>query len=308
MRILALVLALLLSICFSLATIMESWFQSWEGNRATSSTLIGLFLGDSRRLFANHFFVKADSYFHSGYYPTIFDNGQSFEKSHLAENAGAISGANETPEVAFLTAPLDWIDRFGRNFFPSVHTHLDEGGTKGRGNKSESSSERADVREILPWLKISAELDPSRIETYTVAAYWLRTRLGKTREAEELLREGLRTNPHSFAILFELGRVYEENRKDSFHARNIWELALKNWQKTEANKKEPDNFMFEQITVRLAQLEEKDGQFEKAINYWTMAKNVSPDPRAIQERIEEAKQKLKAHFDSKTGPPARSLK
>ena len=30
-------------------------------------------MGDSRQLFANHFFTKADVYFHSGYYPSVFD-------------------------------------------------------------------------------------------------------------------------------------------------------------------------------------------------------------------------------------------
>jgi len=39
-------------------------------------------------------------------------------------------------------------------------------------------------REILPWLRLSAELDPQRVETYTVAAYWLRN-MGKIAEAEQ---------------------------------------------------------------------------------------------------------------------------
>ena len=30
-------------------------------------------MGDSQQLFANHFFTKADVYFHSGYYPSVFD-------------------------------------------------------------------------------------------------------------------------------------------------------------------------------------------------------------------------------------------
>ena len=34
-------------------------------------------MGDSRRLFANQFFVEADVYFHSGYYPTIFDTPEA---------------------------------------------------------------------------------------------------------------------------------------------------------------------------------------------------------------------------------------
>ena len=51
--------------------------------------------------------------------------------------------------------------RFGRKFRVTEHKHLS-------GDSTE--------RELLPWLKISAELDPQRVETYTVAAYWLRPR------------------------------------------------------------------------------------------------------------------------------------
>jgi len=47
---------------------------------------------------------------------------------------------------------------------------------------------------MLPWLKLSAELDPQRADTYVVAAYWLRERLGKVDEAENFLRR--RTAPH----------------------------------------------------------------------------------------------------------------
>ena len=37
-------------------------------------------------------------------------------------------------------------------------------------------------KEILPWLKLSAEMDPHLIDTYTVAAYWLANHLHKVDE------------------------------------------------------------------------------------------------------------------------------
>ena len=118
-------------------------------------------MGDSRRLFANHFFAMADAYFHSGFYPTIFDTPEPEEPGHLTENRTR-SMRRKTPDIdeeTFLGQPSDWIDRFGRHFYPTVHTHLSGG----------------NEREILPWLKLSAEMDPKRIETYVTAAYWLRT-------------------------------------------------------------------------------------------------------------------------------------
>ena len=71
----------------------------------------------------------------------------------------------------FLGPPRDWIERFGRHFIITEHTHL----------------QGAKEREILPWLRISAELDPQKIETYTVAAYWLRD-LGKAGKILDLAK------------------------------------------------------------------------------------------------------------------------
>src|ERR1700694_5227393 len=84
-RIAQLSLLLLLVLCFALAANLGLWFQTWQGNRAESANLFAVALGDSRRLFANHFFFKADAYFHSGFYPTIYDNRQSFHTRHNGE-------------------------------------------------------------------------------------------------------------------------------------------------------------------------------------------------------------------------------
>ncbi len=62
-------------------------------------------------------------------------------------------------------------------------------------------------------------------QTYTVTAYWLRQRMNKVDEADAVLHEGLRNNPGSYDILFELGRLYDESYHDTNRARNVWELA-----------------------------------------------------------------------------------
>src|SRR5262245_11448195 len=78
-----LILALLLSGGFSLATLFEPRAVRWAG-RSQSNNLMELLLGDSRRMLANHFFVKADIYFHSGYYPSIFDQARQAEENERA--------------------------------------------------------------------------------------------------------------------------------------------------------------------------------------------------------------------------------
>jgi tetratricopeptide (TPR) repeat protein len=300
-RTLWLLLAALLIFCFGLAANLQPQFQSFEYSRKQSDNFFSLLLGDSSRIFANSFFVKADAYYHSGFYPTIFDNNSAFQTPHIAEDTGAVASHNQGGEdIGFMGKPRDWIDAFGRHFIPNHHTHLDEGGATG------DLSNSSEVREILPWLKLSAELDPEDIRTYVVTAFWLRTRLNQVSEADQVLREGLRHNTLDPQLLFELGRIYDENYHNADRARNIWEAALRSWAAQEpgvpqsdrlkmTNENFDDRFMFEQLQTSLAQLEEKAGNLENAIAHWQEAKLASPTPDDIQKHIDELKQKQTAH-------------
>ena len=79
--------ALMLTVCFTLAVVLEPVFERIRpANDASSNMLIAL-MGDSRRLFAAHFFAEADAYFHSGFYPTIFDTAKPENPKHLKEEA-----------------------------------------------------------------------------------------------------------------------------------------------------------------------------------------------------------------------------
>ncbi len=304
-------IALLLTLCLSLSIPLTSWFHRWEGNRAQSGGLLATVMGDSRRLFAKHFFARADAYFHNGYYPSIYDNRDAFQTPHLAAEAGAVEERNHG-ERDFLGAPRDWIDRFSRHFYPSRHTHLGDAGCghsccpdharqhdHGHPHHHDHDEEAGQTferpagleREILPWLRLSASLDPERVETYTTSAYWL-CNVGKTVEAEQFLREGLRANPGNSEILFELGKIHRETHKDPERARNLWELALKNWEIAEAGKKEPNIFLFAQITGNLARLEEEQGRFPAAIDYLERLRKVSPNAVSIQQWIDELRAKL----------------
>jgi tetratricopeptide (TPR) repeat protein len=242
-----------------------------------------MLIGDSRQMFANHFFVKADIYFHGGYYPSIFDQARQVEEreNHMAaqHEEGEDHDADHHEEgMDFLTQPTDWIDRFGRHFRVTEHEHL----------------AGASVREILPWLRISAALDPHRIETYTVAAYWLRSNLGKVDEAEQFLREGMKANPQSYEIPYELGRLYDENRHDSVRALNLWKLALRRWQASEGGLEKPNYVPFDAITVHLAKLEEEQGHYDAAIKWLQMAEPHSPNPAALRSQIEAIRQRQAA--------------
>lgn len=156
-------------------------------------------------------------------------------------------------------------------------------------------------------LRLSAELNPNDIRTYTVSAYWLRQRMGKVAEAEQFLPEGLRENPNSYEIMYELGRIFAENKDDPDRARNLWQAALRQWEKQEPQKPEPNTFLFIQIASHLALLESKQGHYQQAVDYMQQWKARSPSPDAVQQLID----KLQATFSptgqelpgrSKTGP------
>jgi tetratricopeptide (TPR) repeat protein len=307
---------LLIVACFSIGTSID---QKMAGTSAGGKDLLATFLGEGRKMFANHFYTRSDVYFHSGYYPSMFDQASLHGENHLAEGAGAkeakaAAGSHQHDETCkhdqeeehdhdkddhakcdhgddadhdhskcsegeqdFLGKPKDFMDGFRRKFIVTQHTHLTEKGTNG-------------AREILPWLKLATQLDPNKVESYTVGAFWLRE-LGKHQEAEAFLREGLRQNPRSYELLFELGRSAFD-RKDMTQARNLWELAFQRWRDQENTKasEQQDRFMAAQILHQLARLEARAGNRDKAISWLTIVKKVSPAPDEIEKRIAEVRE------------------
>ena len=285
----------LLVFCFGLAAHLQPQFQALEYRRHQSDNFFSLLLGDSSRMFANSFFVKADAYYHSGYYPTIFDNNTAFKTPHMAEDTGAVASSNHGDETGFLGPPRDWLDAFGRHFIPNRHTHLDEGGPTG------DLSTSADLREILPWLELSAKLDPDNVQTYTVTAYWLE-RMHEPAQASQVLLEGLRNNPDSPDILFALGRLYYENYHDTGRARNVWEYAVRLWLRLAPETQKENQLIMEQLAAHLAKLEENSGNLPKAIDWFQAAQKVSRTPAAIQEQINRLKFKLGQEFNPQLKP------
>jgi tetratricopeptide (TPR) repeat protein len=295
MRKALLTLVLLLVICFSLV----AWLQPRSelrasGGEAPGSFLAGL-LGDGRKFVADYFYVQADVYFHSGYYPSVFDRARHQEESDSDVSHPEEGNAQE--EKGFMGEPLDWIDAFSRHFRPSRHTHL-PGKT---------------VREMLPWMKLSAELDPQRIQTYLVTAYWLRTRLEESAEAEDFLRDGLRANPHSPDLLFALGQIYLDDRKDFPRAKNLFLAALRCWHeveepkpvKTETGEGERNSLLLEQILGGLAEEEMAAGRPEQALQYLEQLKANASDPAGVQKQIDELQARMKAAAGQSGGAPNR---
>ncbi len=266
-----------LPIALALATALAAGGRLllWQQSRTQDTgSVFALLLGESRRAFAAQVFLKADAYFHRGFYPSVFGLALPDGKTHMAKETESHNPHEHTQPQH---PNRDWIETFGRNFYPSEHRHIERLG---------------EAREILPWLRLAAELDPHRVDPYTVAAYWLRERLNKVNEAEAFLREGLRANPDSYEILGELGRLYAENQRDVPRARAVQELAIAKWIRQEASKPSPDVLAYAQILGQLAALEESTGNLDRALAHFTRLKRVSPAPDTVQKRIDELQAKL----------------
>jgi hypothetical protein len=250
---------------FSLSTWLQPRFADMQANRNANDSALGILMGESSHLFANHFLLKADAYFHSGTYPSIFDTVTNKEPSaimgeghgehdhdHDADHDHDHDAAGNHHEESIYGEPHDWIERLGHSFIPTVHTHLDKPG---------------EAREILPWLKLSAELDPQNIKAYLAAAYWLEHDPAHAEEAEVFLRQGLRANPDSYEILLDLGKYYYQNKKDAERARRIWDLAWSKWQKLDAAGKKPDKNSGREILGELLKDARTTGNIAQQIKY-----------------------------------------
>jgi tetratricopeptide (TPR) repeat protein len=270
-------LVALLALAFTLATGLALRADNWS-QRTKSDNVFGMLFGDGRKLFANHFFTMADVYFHSGYYPSVFDKGSEEQKEIISASHGKKETEEDERKEDFMGRPRDWIDAFGRHFRITQHTHL----------------ENHNEREILPWLRLAADLDPQKIETYTVGAFFLREHLNRADQAEAFLREGLRNNPDSAEILFELGRVYLESFHDLDRARNVWQLGVKKFLFQPAEAQKENKLVFEEIAVNLARLEDKAENYGAAIAWFQAAQKVSPDPAALEKQIDDIRKKMAA--------------
>lgn len=276
-----LVLLFLATSVFAMATVLQPRAVQW-GRPVNSAGLAQILLGEGRRLFASQLFSQADVTFHSGYYPSFFDLAQApHDSRHLHEEE---SEEAEAKEASFLGPPRDWIERFGRHFMVTQHTHL-HGGRE---------------REILPWLRLAADLDPQRVDSYVVAAYMLRHKLGQVGEAERFLRQGWQANPDSYEILLELGRLYREDLHDNTRARNVWQLALRRWQEREAGKPHPDFRARADIAINLARLEEAEGNYPEAISCLELVKASTRQVVLIQKQIDELKKKCRPSAEKET--------
>ncbi len=116
-----LLVLLWLTLAFSLAAkIGPQVEQRLVANGEGDDDPVARWLGDSRRMFANSFFVKADAYFHSGYYPTIYDNNAPFKTPHIGEDSSTMESKNSGDETTIFSHPTTGSNGLTSIFFRPI--------------------------------------------------------------------------------------------------------------------------------------------------------------------------------------------
>jgi len=84
------------------------------------------------------------------------------------------------------------------------------------------------VCEVLPWLDLATRADPSQVEAYRSAAFWLAGEAQRPDEAFRVLAEGRRRNPGDYRLLLDTGRLHLQRGQPGAAAR-WFEAAQRAW-------------------------------------------------------------------------------
>lgn len=158
--------------------------------------------------------------------------------------------------------------RLGERVMPRVHVHR-EGG---------------EIREIMPWLWMSVNADPQRVETYLVAAFWLVHGCDRPDLALDVLRAAAVNVPRHYEVYLEMGRVHLGMNDEQAAARAI-DAALAVWPSGQDPDGEQALYGRVNLLMLRASLYEMEGHADKAVRLWRSVLDLRPDRQGIRERL-----------------------
>jgi len=173
--------------------------------------MMGVLLCDAGNVFGRLFLpANPTVYFHSGFLSHHFSIIARLSRPSTAPSTPGRRDKNHGAKVGFGASPLDWVDAFMPPVFSPRNTqHLDEGGAEGdpRG--------QGGVLEILVARAFSTKICSAK-RGRTIRRHGLRLRdpheQGAIRRKKSCGTPTSLQSSCSFEILYELGRVYYENR------------------------------------------------------------------------------------------------
>lgn len=145
------------------------------------------------------------------------------------------------------------------------------------------------VRDIIPWIWMSVQANPSNITAYGVAAFFLANEYQRPDLAEQVLREAQHNNPRDYRVYLDQGRLFlKEGRLRD--ASRVLDAGLRLWP---SGLDESDLDMkldrAEMLTYR-GLLYEMDGAVEEAQHSYQLVLDPFPDRAGVKERLAELRE------------------
>jgi len=193
-------------------TVASSHMEALNAHEEHASASL---FGQFRASVTSWLWLRTDLYLH---------NGVEMRKRREGEAAGEVNADNARGELHDDTAITTVV--------PSPHE--DFRGWFGDMERATAAyrdmrrHEHNDPRKVLPLFRLMTWMDPGFIPGWTVgAAVLCRDGMPGARQAAEFLREGLRHNPTSVALLSDLGALHAVELKDRATAIRLFERAIR---------------------------------------------------------------------------------
>jgi tetratricopeptide (TPR) repeat protein len=182
-----------------MASKIDTYNHAFSANLPTHDIPIFLrFLGEGRSILSNISILQADLYFHGGAGHFHEEHKDGLAIGERGEDHGEEEHEDEYEEAYPEVSKYNILFRIAEKTKVTEHKHL-------KGDQ---------LKEIMPWLYYSTEIDPHNVLAYTLAGYYLAERFNKVDEAIKVLRRGLKNNPDSWQINAEIGRIYYQDLKE----------------------------------------------------------------------------------------------
>ncbi len=152
---------------------------------------------------------------------------------------------------------------------PSPHVHPD----------------KAEIDEIIPWLRFSTKMDPHNVEAYLVASYWVGDRGGRPDLAKSILEEARILNPGNYQIYSEIGRNFillEEAERAS----DAFDKGIVLWPSSENQEERETQLQLARMISYRAFLYELSDDDDSALRLFHRAQKMFPEDDALKRRIQ----------------------
>jgi tetratricopeptide (TPR) repeat protein len=147
-------------------------------------------------------------------------------------------------------------------------------------------AESQEIMEIMPWLRLATQADPTNIEAYLVAAYWLSNECNQPEQALLVIEEAIARNPQRYEVHMEKGRLFL-SMDDLASADAAFETTCKIMDTYEATGPEQTAIDRSFILMARSFLFEAGGNREAAIAMARQNALLHPERSALAQRLQQ---------------------